>query len=293
MFNKLSLGEKIFKIFNTLFMLFLAVITIYPLLYVFYASLSVPSQFMAHKGVLLYPLGFELDSYIKVFQNPMIIKGYMNTIIVLVSGLVVNIILTSIAAYFLSRKNVKLQSFIMKMIVFTMFFSGGLIPLFHTVKDLGLYNTYGALVFPVAINTFNLIIMRTSFLAIPDSLEESAKLDGAGHYRILISIMIPLAKATIAVITLYYAVQHWNSWFHASIFLRNRELYPLQLILREILIQNDTSSMMQGVDTIDRESIGETVKYAVIIVATLPVLMVYPFLQRYFVKGALIGSVKG
>jgi putative aldouronate transport system permease protein len=181
----------------------------------------------------------------------------------------------------------------MIMIVVTMYFNGGLIPFYLTVKALHLDNSYLALIFPVAINTFNLIIMRTSFASIPDSLEESARIDGASHFNILFRIIIPLSKATIAVMILYYSVGHWNSWFNAMIFIRKRELFPLQLILREILIQNDTSNMSIGVDAMDRESVAESIKYAIIIVATLPILTIYPFLQKYFVKGVMIGAVKG
>jgi putative aldouronate transport system permease protein len=225
--------------------------------------------------------------------DPMIGKGYLNTGVILVFGLSVNMILTSIGAYFMSRKNVMFNRTITLMIIFTMYFSGGLIPFYMTVKELGMENSLWALIIPSSINTFNLIILRTAFASIPDSLEESARLEGAGHVSILFKIVIPLSKATMSVIALYYAVFHWNSWFNAMIFLTNRQLFPLQLILQEILIQNDTSSMTQMVNAGDSSFIGETVKYAVIIVSAAPILCVYPFIQKYFVQGVMIGAVKG
>ena len=174
-----------------------------------------------------------------------------------------------------------------------MYFSGGMIPTYINIKNLGLENTLWAVILPVAVNTFNLIVMRTGFDAIPDSLEEAALIDGAGHLRILFVIMIPLAKATISVIALYYAVSHWNSWFNAMLYLTDRQLYPIQLILREILIQNDTSIMTMSVSAGDSSFVSETIKYAVIIVSVIPIICVYPFLQKYFASGIMIGAVKG
>jgi putative aldouronate transport system permease protein len=293
MLNKRSKGEKIFNTFNIIFMIILMIITVYPLLHVLFASVSDSNEVLAHRGLLLKPLGLNFAAYKMVFKNPMIVKGYMNTIITVICGVSLNILMTSLAAYVLSRKNVLWRSSLMFFIVFTMFFSGGLIPFYFTVKSLHIDDSYLALILPVAINTFNLIIMRTSFEAIPDSLEESAKLDGANHFIILFRIILPLSLPIVAVMVLYYSVAHWNAWFNAMIFIQNRDLYPLQLVLREILIQNDTSVMAAGVGMADQEAIGESIKYAVIVVATLPILCVYPFLQKYFVKGALVGAVKG
>lgn len=293
MYKNESMGRKIFNVCNYAFMLFIVVVTLYPMLYVLFGSLSVPSRFIAHKGVLLAPLGFSLEAYRKVFKNPMVLQGYINTFLVVVVGLMFNLTLTSLGAYFLSRKNLMLKKTIMFLITFTMFFSGGLIPFYLTVKELKIDNTLWALIIPSAINTFYLLVMRTSFQNIPDSLEESAKLDGAGHFTILVQIVLPLSLPTIAVMILYYGVQHWNAWFHAAIFLRQREKFPLQLVLRDILIDNKTEEMALGVDTADRESVSQTIKYAIIIVATVPILTLYPFLQKYFVKGALLGAIKG
>lgn len=289
-----SVGQKIFNLLNIATLLFLALITFYPLLYVAFASISSQDGLMSRQGKLLIaPSGFSLEAYKAVLNNPMILSGYLNTFFIVVVGIFINILLTSMGAYFLSRKGVMLKNAIMFLIVFTMFFSGGLIPFYFSVRDLHLDNTLWALILPVAISTINMIIMRTAFLSIPDSLEESAKLDGAGHFTILFRIILPLSLPVIAVMVLYYGVGHWNSWFNAMIFLRKRELYPLQLVLREILISGDTASMNLGASAGDREKISKTIVYAVIMVATVPVLLFYPFLQKYFVKGALIGALKG
>ena len=288
-----GIGRKIFNICNVSILFFLIVVTLYPTLYTLFASLSNASQLIAHQGFLLSPVGFNVSAYIMLFKNPMIITGYANTAFIVVMGVVINIILTSLAAYVLSRKDVFFNKYIMMFIIFTMFFSGGLIPLYFTVRGVGLYNSLWALILPTAISTFNLIIMRTSFIAIPDSLEESATIDGANHMTILFRIILPLSLPVIAVMILYYGVSHWNAWFHAMVFLRERQLYPLQLVLREILVQNDTNVMTMGVDAGDQEAISGTIRYAAIVVATLPILMLYPYLQKYFVKGIMIGAVKG
>lgn len=291
---KESPSRKAFNVFNIIFMLFMIVITLYPLLYVVFASLSDSNELMKHSGLLLKPVGFSWAAYKAVFKNPNILQGYKNTIIVLISSVTVSMFLTCLAAYVLSRKNVLFNGIITFIIMFTMFFSGGMIPTYLLVNNLGLTNTYWALILPTAISTYNMIIMRTGFAAIPESLEESAKIDGANHFTILFKIVIPLAKPTMAVIVLYYAVACWNSWFNAMIYLqKRRDLQPLQLILRGILIENDTSNMQDGNVGQDTESIAESIKYAVIVVATLPILAIYPFLQKYFIKGIMIGAVKG
>ena len=291
---KESPSRKAFNVFNIIFMLCMIVITLYPLLYVVFASLSDSNELMKHSGLLLKPVGFSWAAYKAVFQNPNILQGYKNTIIVLISSVAVSMFLTCLAAYVLSRKNVLFNGVITFIIMFTMFFGGGMIPTYLLVNNLGLTNTYWALILPTAISTYNMIIMRTGFAAIPESLEESAKIDGANHFTILFKIVIPLAKPTMAVIVLYYAVACWNSWFNAMIYLqKRRDLQPLQLILRGILIENDTSNMQDGNVGQDTESIAESIKYAVIVVATLPILAIYPFLQKYFIKGIMIGAVKG
>jgi putative aldouronate transport system permease protein len=291
---KMTTGERTFNVLNILMTFVMMLITLYPLLFVLFVSLSDPKLMMMHSGVILWPLGkLTFAAYRAVAENPNICQGFLNTVFIVVVGTTLNIFMTSLGAYFLSRKNVLFRDFLMMVIVFTMFFNGGMIPMYFTVKGLHLSNTLWGLIFPTAINTYNLIIMRTAFAAIPDSLEESAKLDGAGHWTILFKIMFPLAGPTVAVMVLYYGVHHWNAWFDAMIYLQRRELFPLQLILREILVQNDTSSMTAGTNSGDIEMIGETIKYAVIMVVTAPILILYPFLQKYFVKGVMIGAVKG
>lgn len=289
---KQSIGSRIFDIVNVIFLGVVALVCLYPMLHVIFSAFSESNLLMKHEGILIKPLGFTLKSFEMVFKHPLIIKSYLNTFIAVGGSLVVNMLLTVFAAYALSRKNVKVSAMFMKFVIVTMYFSGGLVPLFLAVKNYGLLNNYLALILPTAVNTFNLIIMRTSFMGIPDSMEESAKIDGANDFQVLFRIMIPLAMSSIAVIILYYTVQHWNAWFNAMIFLNERTMYPLQLVLREILIQNDTQSMTMEA-SVDGESFAEAVKYAVIVVATLPILCLYPFLQKYFVKGVLVGAVKG
>ena len=289
---KRTIGDYIFDSMNYILLAILTLMTLYPFLYVIFASLSSPAELTAHKGLLLKPLEFNLDAYKAVLQNPIIYSGYRNTLFIVVVGTVYNIIMTSMGAFVLSRKNFFWRGPITIMIIFTMFFGGGLIPSFLLVQKLGLMNKIWALIIPGAIGTWNLIIMRTTFQGIPDSLVESAHMDGANDIVILFKIVIPLALPTIAVMVLYYGVGHWNAWFSAMIYLRKRELWPLQLALREILISSNTDDMMSGIAQ-DRQAIGETIKYATIMVATLPILAAYPFLQKYFVKGVMVGALKG
>lgn len=291
--EKVTISRKSYLIFSTVILLGFSFICLYPVVYVVLASFSDANQLMAYHGFLWKPLGANLEAYKAIAQNPMIFSGYVNTLIVVGASLVVNIIMTGIAAYFLSRKGVMLKKAMMIYIMLTMYFSGGIIPLYLTVRKLGMYNSLLSLILPTAINTYNLIIMKTSFEAVPDSLIEAALLDGAGHVSTLFRVVLPLTSATVAVMVLYYGVGHWNSWFNAMIFLSDREKFPLQLVLREILIQNDTSAMSQGVGMSDALNISKTIKYAVIVAATVPILCVYPFLQKYFAKGALVGAVKG
>ena len=292
MWKKESLGRKTFIIINGLLLLLLTIITLYPLLYVVFASFSNANAFMAHDGILLYPLKPTIAAYTATFRNSFILTGYRNTIFVVVVGTALNMVMTTVAAYFFSRKNVRFQKFLLKIVMFTMYFNGGLIPTYLWIKQLGLLDNLLALIIPGAIATTNMIILRTAFYNVPESLEESAKLDGAGHFVLLTRIIIPLIMPTLAVIALYYSVGHWNAWFNASIYISSKTLYPLQLVLREILITNDTSAMLDDVALAEQAYISETIKYAVIVVSTVPILCLYPFLQRYFVQGVMIGAVK-
>ena len=288
-----SLSQRVFNVFNILFLSFVTIVMLYPVLHILFASVSDATYVMSHQGLIFYPVGFNIEAYKTVFENQLIGSGYRNTLLVVIPGTILNVSITSLGAYALSKKDVYWNGLIKRLVVFTMFFSGGLIPLYLTVKNLGLDDSLLALILPTAINTTNLIIMRTSFEALPPSLEEAAKIDGANDFTVLLKIVMPLSMPIVSVMLLYYGVEHWNSWFNAMIYLRRRELYPLQLILREILIQNDTNSMMGDAGIADKEQIGEAIKYATIMVATLPILCVYPFLQKYFVSGVMVGAVKG
>ena len=294
--NLRTRGEKSFAVFNYIFMTRLCVICIYPLWYVLVASLSDPVLLYMQRGILVWPLGeWSIRGYQLVMENPNIPLGFRNTLIYLGVGTFINMLITTMAAYGLSRKDCYWNSKIMKLIAFTMYFAGGLIPFYLMVKNMNLLDTYSGIILPVMVNTWNLIVMRTAFAGIPDSLEESARLDGANDWTILWRIFFPLAQATIAVIALFYAVGWWNNWFNPSIFLSSKSKYPLQLVLREILLKNDTSAMTQvgSIGQSQQEQYRMLVKYCTIIVATVPILIVYPFLQRYFVKGVMVGSIKG
>ena len=280
-----SIGEKIFSVFNGLFLTFLICVTVYPVIHVLFASISDPAELMKHQGLLLGSRGFSIKAYKSVFENPSIVTGYRNTLFYLALGLMINMSFTILGAYVLSRHKLFFKNAIMFIVVFTMFFNGGLIPLYLLIRDIHINNTFWAVIIPPAINTWNLIIMRTSFMAVPRSMEESAKIDGANDFVILLNVVIPLSLPVLIVILLFYGVERWNAWFYAMIFLRERELYPLQLILREIVINSSVDSMTTGAGNTDRVPIGETIKYAAIMVATLPIVLVYPFLQKYFVKG--------
>jgi putative aldouronate transport system permease protein len=288
-----SRAERVFDAFNTLLLSGLVAVTLYPLVHVLFASMSNPGLLAKHTGLLLAPAGFSTAAYRAVFENPNIVTGYRNTIGYVVMGTVLNMIMTCLGAYALSRRNLMWKTPILFLIVFTLFFSGGLIPTYLLVaRTLNWIDTPWALIIPGVISTFNMLVLKTGFETVPAALEESARMDGANDWTILFKIVIPLSLPSIAVVTLFYAVGHWNAFFSALIYLRDRELYPLQLVLREILIANQIGDMTTGTLGGDVEPIGETIKYATIIVATIPILFLYPFLQRYFVKGVMIGAIK-
>ena len=292
---KVSFGEYALDAFVVVFMLAMMVVMIYPLWYVVCASFSNPRAFAGHAGPLLWPDGYSIDAYKLMVKNPMIFRGYVNSIYILVMSVAVNMVMTAIGAYVLSRRGLMLNKIFMVMIIVTMYFSGGMIPTYLNIIQLHMENTYWSLIIPGAISTYNLIVMRTGFAAVPVSLEEAARIDGASDFRILCQIIIPLSKATFSVIFLYYAVANWNSWFNAMLYLTDRSKFPLQLVLREILLQNDTTSMMSGsiaAGGADASFVSEIVKYAVIVVSVAPMLCIYPFIQKYFAKGMMIGAVK-
>ena len=288
---KHSRGENIFNVCNIIIMVLFMIACIYPFWYVVCASFSKSALLMGNQSALLMPLGWSLSAYERVFNTASIWRGYGNTIIYVGLGTFINIIMTLLAAYFLSRKDLPGKTVLTIFIMFTMYFSGGMIPGYLNIQQLGLYDTRWALLLGGAVSTYNLIIMRTAMSGIAGALTESAMLDGAGHITILFKILVPLCKATIAVLVLYYGVGHWNSWFNAMIYLEDKSKQPLQLVLRQILILADLSDAGIGAD--DVEQLSETIKYATIIVSTLPILALYPFLQKYFTKGVMVGAVKG
>jgi putative aldouronate transport system permease protein len=273
----------------------IVVIVAYPLVYVISASFSSPLA-VVQGEVWLLPVKPSLDSYAYIITDARIWNGYRNTVLYAVVGTTVNLALTILAAYPLSRKDLPGRNVLMFLMVFTMYFSGGIIPTYLVVRQLGLINRFWVMILPTAISTYNLIVMRTYFQAsIPRELLESGFIDGAGNFRLLLAIVLPLSAPIIAVISLFYAVDHWNAFFNALIYLRDAKLYPLQLVLREILL---ASSVVEdvGMDNLGLKEqllISEGIKYAIILVSTLPVMCIYPFIQKYFVKGIMIGAIKG
>lgn len=284
-------GERIFTwtIYGILF-LFCALI-IFPLLHIISGSFSDPMSLLRGE-VSFWPKGFTLTMYEKVFKDSSIWRGYRNTIFYTVMGTAISVAITTCAAYSLSRKDFYGKNIFMGMFVFTMFFNGGMIPTFLIVQRLNLLNTFWALILPTAVSTYNLIIMRTFFQStIPFELVESASLDGCTDLGIFFRIVLPLSGPIIAVMVLFYGVGQWNAWLPALLYLRDRALYPLQMVLREVLIESDISNMAGSSG--DVEIIGDGLKYATMVVATVPIMCLYPFLQKYFVKGVMIGAVKG
>ena len=294
-YGKRSVGDIVFDTINALFMVFLMVITVYPFLYVIFASFSDPMRIMAHRGMLFAPLGFSLRGYEVVFRNNTIVNAYGVTIWLTIVGTACSMAMTVIFAYVLSRRGMLWHAPLTIMVIITMYFGGGMIPTFLIVRSLGLLDTLWALILPGVIGTYNMIIMRTSFQNIPAELEESARMDGAGELRILWNVILPLSVPTIAAIALFCAVGYWNSWSSALIYIQTPSKFPLQLVLRGILIQND-ASLMSGITSYESGAdyaARMLLKYSTIVVAVVPIVCVYPFLQKYFAKGVLIGALKG
>lgn len=296
MVEKKGAGRILFNIFNYSFMLIFALICIIPVWHVIMSSFSNPRLLMSNSGIVWAPLGKPtLDGYKLVMKNQAVWVGYRNTIFYVLWSGIVGTFLTVIAGYLVSRKNFKLANPLMMFILFTMMFSGGLIPSYMVNRALGLINSPLALMIPGIMNAFYITMMKTAFEQLPDSYEESARLDGAGPMTIMFRILAPLLKANIVVILMFNVVMTWNSWYPASIYLpANREAWPLQLYMREILIQNDTARVMTSESAAAASSFtSNLVKYCVTVVATLPILCIYPFAQKYFVTGVQMGGVKG
>lgn len=288
-------GDLIFDIFNYTALTAAMLVVLYPLYFVVIASISDPSYVNIGK-VWLLPKGITFEGYLRVFKDSNILTGYRNSLFYTTVGTALNVCLTLAAAYSLSRKDLIGKNIFMFFITFTMFFSGGMIPTFLVVKELGMLNSVWAMIIPSAVSAWNLIIARTFFQTnIPDELLEAAIIDGSTNRRFLFSIVLPLSKALIAIMVLYYGVGHWNAFFNALIYLSDKKLYPLQLIMRGILVQSQMEAeLIKDQSAIaDQQRVAEVIKYALIIVASLPVLILYPFIQKYFTKGVMIGSIKG
>lgn len=287
-------GDQMFDVGVTVIAAFVVVIVLVPLLFVLAASFSDPDLVVRGK-VLLIPKGFTMKAYQMVFENKDIWKGFRNTCFYTVAGTAISVTLTVLAAYPLSKKELPGRNIFMMLILFTMYFSGGMIPTYLVVKDLGMYDTVWALLIPAAISTYNLIVAKTFFEnSIPTEVYESARLDGCNNIAMLPKIVLPLSKAILAVLVLYYAVGIWNAYFDALIYLRNSNLHPLQIILRNILLLGQTEQMgTNDVGMAEKVKMAEAVKYSAIVVSSIPMLILYPFVQKYFVKGVMIGAVKG
>jgi putative aldouronate transport system permease protein len=295
-YGQKSIGSKVFDVLNVLFMLVLMIVTIYPFLYVVFASVSDPMLLMSHRGILWAPLGFSTRGYELVFKNAGILNGFRVTLFVVIVGTLCNMVFSLLFAYVLSRRNMMFHSPITFIAIFTMYFSGGMIPTYLIVRNLGLVDSLWSLILPGLIGTYNVIILRTALRSVPYELEESAKLDGAGDLQILVRILIPLIVPTIAAISLFYMVGHWNSWSSALIYIKSTEKYPLQLVLRALLVQNLTGGAMSGeamYEPGEDYAAKMLLKYATVVVSIVPIICVYPFLQKYFTKGVMIGAVKG
>lgn len=290
-----SRGDVWFDVINLFMLSVVMLLVLFPLYFVLIASLSDPNHIYSG-DVWLFPKGFTLDGYERIFSDSTIWIGYANSILYAGVGTLIGVAVTVFAAYPLARKNLVGKSAIMWFLMITMFFSGGLIPTYLLIKDLHMLNTIWALVIPGAGSVFNVIIVRTFFQSsIPDELWEAASIDGCSNTRFFWSIVLPLSKSIIAVMVLYHVVGFWNGFFDALIYMNDESKYPLQLVLRNILVQNQVNSgMMMDVESYAAKMrVTELIKYGVIIVSSLPLLILYPFLQKYFVKGVMIGSIKG
>jgi len=290
-----SAEDKVLYTVTNICLWLLLIVIGYPLIYILSSSFS-SGKAVAMGKVVLWPVEPSLDGYTTVFAYKGVITGYRNTIIYTVVGTSVNVLMTLMAAFPLSRRNFQGQKLCMTLFIITMFFGGGLIPSYILITQLKLINSMWAIILPGAISTYNMIITRTFFsTTIPQELVEASKIDGCNDFRFFFIILLPLSKAVIAVITLYYGVAHWNAWFGAMLYLRNPDLHPLQLVLREILISSQIDmSQIEDPALLDKFMyMAELMKYSLIVIATAPILALYPFLQKYFVKGVMIGSVKG
>ncbi|WP_066189780.1 MULTISPECIES: carbohydrate ABC transporter permease [Gracilibacillus] len=294
MFYSLNKGDKLFTVTNYFLLSLVICLMIYPLIYVISASFSNPEKMLLGE-LWLFPKDINFESYLLAFQNSDIWIGYRNTIFYTALGTLINLIMSVMIAYPLSRKDFYGRGIITAFIIFTMFFNGGMIPTYLLVRDVGMLDTFWAVMIPGAVSVYNVIIMRTFFQGIPNEIREAAAIDGSTNLHFLWKIVLPLSTPILAVMALFYGVGHWNSYFDALIYLQDSAKYPLQLFLRQMLIQDDMTAMStSGTEGVAQHLLRvEGLKYAVVIIASLPMLIIYPFLQKYFIKGVMIGSLKG
>lgn len=291
--KKLSGGDRIFYFVNALILGLLALIILYPLYFIIIASFSDPDAVLGGK-VVLFPVDITFDGYVKIIQRTDVWRGYLNTIIYTILTVILALAVTIPAGWALSRKTLPGKKFWMIYFIIPMFFGGGLIPFYNVMSSLGLVNTIWAVILPAILSVWNLFMTKTFFESnIPDGLLEAATIDGAGHFRTFFELVLPLSKAVIAVMALYYAVGQWNSYFNAMIFLQNENLYPLQLVLKEILIASESTMGGSGETILEQFRLANQLKYVSVIVSSIPVLMLYPFVQKYFQQGMMMGSLKG
>lgn len=295
--NNRSKEDKLFDVFNTLLITVIVLLIFYPILFVVSASLSDPTKIF-DSPILLWPKGFTLNGYKKVFENRDIWIGFKNAVIYTGLGTMINVLMTTLAAYPLSRRDFKGRNIITFLFTFTMFFSGGLIPTYLVNQKLGIINTIWVMILPGAVGVYNMILMRTYFQQnIPRELEESAFIDGCTDMQLLWKVVLPLSTPIIAVMMMFYGVGRWNGYFDAMIYLSDRELFPLQLILREILIQNQmgdaANQQIMSSNQAEVSMIKQTIKYSVVVISSVPVLLFYPIVAKYFEKGIMVGAIKG
>lgn len=292
-----SAGYRVFQFFNSILMICICLVIIFPLYYMLIVSFSDGAAVMSGQ-VKFVPVGFSLRAYRAAFKDSYFLKSYWNTIVITVSGTAINLIMTTLFAYPLSRQDFRGRKLLTKMAVFTMFFTGGMIPTYILVTDLGLGNTYWALILPGAISVYNMTIMRTFFEGIPTELNEAAYIDGANDMRILWSIILPLSKSIIFTLLLFYAVGHWNGFFSALLYLNKKSMYPIQMFVRNVVFAGDALSMQMASYSSSTEMGAELLsedaaKYAIIIMSMLPILFIFPIVSRYFKSGVMIGAIKG
>ena len=294
-FRQMSTGDRVFTIVNYSLLMLVLIIELYPLVYVVAASFSDPQAAVSGK-VFLFPVNPTLKGYAAVFKNKKILTGFSNSIFYLIVGTVLNLVMTMLCAYPLSRKEFRARGFLSMFFVFTMYFSGGMVPAYILVNKLGMINTRWSMIIPMAMSTYNMIICRTYIVnSIPDELYEASQMDGCTPFRYMLSVVVPLSKPILAVLTLYYGVVRWNDYFNAMLYLYKDNLQPLTIVMKEILImsQVDMTQVTDASAVSKLQGMSELLKYSTIVVASLPVMLLYPLIQKHLVKGVMIGAVKG